>query len=252
MTDVQYIESVFKSVFSFDRNVKLCITFQRFDADWNEFVDLEIGDEINHKDKLKAIVSPLLSNIENSSVSAITPSPASPSPCYSDINAVLSQVLDSDDDLPPVPPSKRSGKRHSIVIQSDSNDSGDEEMKSDSMGPYKRIKSENDCAGTCMSSGLFCNDKLSVSSEGSIGKLRKLDKDKDVILPNPFPFPKNFIPAVEVAIRTGEVGKTARNGFLSGVLHAVYSRKRYPSERDFCNISTQIMEQFPNFYSSQV
>ena len=49
MTDVQYIESVFKSVFSFDHNVKLCITFQQSDTDWNEFVDLELGDDINHK-----------------------------------------------------------------------------------------------------------------------------------------------------------------------------------------------------------
>ena len=29
------------------------------------------------------------------------------------------------------------------------------------------------------------------------------------------------------------MAKTAQNGFLSGVLHAVYSRKTYPSERDF-------------------
>lgn len=266
LSDVQYIESVFKSVFSFDRNVKLCITLQRFDTEWNEFVDLEVGDEINHKDKLKAVVSPLLNTTfeaSSVSVSAITPSPSyqipsdSMSPRMSDINALFDEVHEDDDeedgnDIPPTqcPSFKRNNKRPRVIIHSDSNDSGSEERLNES---YKREKVGDDKESIPEGTPkLPFDEKQSLSSEGSISKVKKLDKDKDVVLPYPFPFPKNFPPGVDVAIRTGEVGKSARNRFLSSVLHAVYSYKRYPSERDFCNISTQIMERFPNFYSSQV
>ena len=34
--------------------------FERFNSDWNEFVDLEDMDEICDKDKLKAVVIPIL------------------------------------------------------------------------------------------------------------------------------------------------------------------------------------------------
>ena len=132
MADVQYIESVFKSVFSFDRNVKLCITFQRFHTDLNEFVDLELGDDMNHKNKSKVVVSPLSNNFETSSVSvsAITPSQSDiVSPCLSDREVLLNQACDDQDhnELPPGPPPKRNGKRPSIVIHSDSDNSSSEE-----------------------------------------------------------------------------------------------------------------------------
>ena len=82
MTDIAYLESIFKSLFSFESNVNLCITFQRYDRDWDEFVDLETNDLVNDKDKLKAIVSPILGQPTSSvSVSALSPSLAiTPSP----------------------------------------------------------------------------------------------------------------------------------------------------------------------------
>ena len=63
-SDVHYIESQFKSVFSFGKNVKLQVTFQRFDSEWQEFIDLEEKDIVNNKDKLKAVVLPLLQDPE--------------------------------------------------------------------------------------------------------------------------------------------------------------------------------------------
>ena len=82
MTDIAYLEPIFKSLFSFESNVNLCITFQRYDCDWDEFVDLETNDLVNDKDKLKAIVSPILGQPTSSvSVSALSPSLAiTPSP----------------------------------------------------------------------------------------------------------------------------------------------------------------------------
>ena len=42
--------------------MRLVVTFQRFDNEWNEYVDLEEDEVINDKDKLKVVVSPSLSD----------------------------------------------------------------------------------------------------------------------------------------------------------------------------------------------
>ena len=47
-------EAVMKS-FSFERKAR--IEFQRFNAEWDEYVDLDELDDINHKDKLKVVVT---------------------------------------------------------------------------------------------------------------------------------------------------------------------------------------------------
>lgn len=57
---MDYLRREFLVQFKFEANVKLDVTFQRFDSDWNEFVDLEDADEICDKDKLKAVVTPIL------------------------------------------------------------------------------------------------------------------------------------------------------------------------------------------------
>ena len=49
-----------------------------------------------------------------------------------------------------------------------------------------------------------------------------------------------------------EDDRLARNSFISSILHSVYQYKKYPIERDYCNLSSQIMKQFPAFFSSQV
>ena len=58
--DVKRLEKEFRKEFKFDSNVRLIITFQRFDRDWEEFVDLDDECTLLDKDKLKAVVSPIL------------------------------------------------------------------------------------------------------------------------------------------------------------------------------------------------
>ena len=80
----------------------------------------------------------------------------------------------------------------------------------------------------------------STSSQSSImKKVVPVDKDKHVVLPNPFPSPKYLPPVVDQAVRTGEIGKAARNGLLFSVTHAVLQEKRYPNEVDYFNLSRQ-------------
>ena len=60
--DLTYLSNEFLKAFSFDSNVNLKVTFQRYNEDWGEDVDLDESDEIFDKDKLKVIVTPLLSD----------------------------------------------------------------------------------------------------------------------------------------------------------------------------------------------
>ena len=56
--DIEYLRREFLKHFFFEQNVKLQITFQHFDPEWEEYVDLEEDAVVHHKDKLKVIVTP--------------------------------------------------------------------------------------------------------------------------------------------------------------------------------------------------
>ena len=55
-SDLKFLTEVFRREFKFD----LVVTFQRFDSEWGEYIDLEVDSSVCHKDKLKVIVTPLL------------------------------------------------------------------------------------------------------------------------------------------------------------------------------------------------
>ena len=59
--DVEYLRGEFIKAFSFhSRNVNIEITFQKYDGEWDAYVDLEDDSTVDHRDKLKAVVMPLL------------------------------------------------------------------------------------------------------------------------------------------------------------------------------------------------
>ena len=60
LTDVEVLTKSFRTEFKFKANVDVVITFQRFDPYWDETIDLEKESVINNKDKLIAVVTPLL------------------------------------------------------------------------------------------------------------------------------------------------------------------------------------------------
>lgn len=59
---VPYIKKQFLKDFDFAPNVKLRVTLQTFQDDWNEFVDIDDDALISSKEKLKVVVTPLLSS----------------------------------------------------------------------------------------------------------------------------------------------------------------------------------------------
>ena len=58
--ELKFLEKEFRNEFKFESNVNLLITFQHFDGEWDEYVDLDEDCALAHKDKLKAVVSPML------------------------------------------------------------------------------------------------------------------------------------------------------------------------------------------------
>ena len=60
MSDVSFLDLEFRKEFAVEANVNLVVTFQRFDPQWNETVDLDEAAVINNKDKLTALVTPIL------------------------------------------------------------------------------------------------------------------------------------------------------------------------------------------------
>ena len=59
-SDIAFLETSFRKVFNFDKQVNLAISFQRLDSDFDEPVDLDDGDELCHLDKLNVVVTPVL------------------------------------------------------------------------------------------------------------------------------------------------------------------------------------------------
>ena len=57
-SDIEYLESAFCTEFSFEQTVNLTITFQKFDEDWDEYIDLEADAILQHKDKVKQLFQP--------------------------------------------------------------------------------------------------------------------------------------------------------------------------------------------------
>ena len=57
-----YLTNEFFKSFYFESNVKLQVTFQAFDPEWDDFVDLVEDTMLQRKDKVKVVVTPRLSN----------------------------------------------------------------------------------------------------------------------------------------------------------------------------------------------
>lgn len=59
-SDVAFLSTAFKTEFNFQSNVRLKITFERFDQEWEDFVEVEKNCVLQHKEKLKAVVTSTL------------------------------------------------------------------------------------------------------------------------------------------------------------------------------------------------
>lgn len=74
----------------------------------------------------------------------------------------------------------------------------------------------------------------------------KLANDKHTTtIPNPFPFPKNYPPAVECALHAKIVPQEILNRFLAVTARAIYAIKCYPRSNEYDAIGVQIIQKYP-------
>ena len=57
-TDIAYLKSQFRRLFSYENHVVIDLTFQRYDPDWETYIDLDDDEVVENKEKLKVIVTP--------------------------------------------------------------------------------------------------------------------------------------------------------------------------------------------------
>ena len=60
-TDVVYLKNQFRKLFAYENHVVVNIALQRFDSDWNAFIDMDDDEAVCDRDTLKVIVTPMLS-----------------------------------------------------------------------------------------------------------------------------------------------------------------------------------------------
>ena len=58
-SDLAFLESCFREAFNIEKQVT-AVSFQRFDSEFDELVDLEHGDDVIHLEKLNVVVTPVL------------------------------------------------------------------------------------------------------------------------------------------------------------------------------------------------
>lgn len=68
--NMNYLKQEFLSSFNFSKNIKMAVTFQRYDPEWDDFVDLDDCAVIENKDKLKVVVCPLLADVSSCSTTS--------------------------------------------------------------------------------------------------------------------------------------------------------------------------------------
>ena len=71
-TDLDCIKGQFIKCFSFERNVGLCLSFQRWDDDWEESIEIDDSDIITDKMKIKVVVMPIMNTPVSSDYQVIT------------------------------------------------------------------------------------------------------------------------------------------------------------------------------------
>ncbi len=58
--DIHFLTKKFLEFFNYPTNVKLSITFQRYDDEWKDYVDLDENEIVVDKDKLCVLLYPTL------------------------------------------------------------------------------------------------------------------------------------------------------------------------------------------------
>uniref|UniRef100_A0A1X7T5M6 PB1 domain-containing protein n=1 Tax=Amphimedon queenslandica TaxID=400682 RepID=A0A1X7T5M6_AMPQE len=214
-SDLSFLEKDFRKEFSYQGNIHIKITFQRFNEDWKEYIDLDNDEHVFSMEKLKVIVSPILKTPATTNNSPVNQTPK---------RRRILQDYDSDESLPSLPP---------IVVDTPHMVTPHMETPPIETPP---METSSIIDGTSSASpGVSSSIKK---------KITKTDDDK-IPLPDPFPLPKRYRPEVEKALKAKQMSNKTRSDFLSSVASAILSFKLYPTREDYNCVARSIVKEYP-------
>ena len=179
--DVIYLEKEFKKEFKFQPNINLEISFQRFEKDWDEFVEVDKDCTMNDKEKLKAVVTPLLVTDVSSQSEVCQIIIIIVKKFLQLLSSISPKQIDED-----VPIASVSGTHVSTEIVGNSSDYNNDEQDENDCDSYDHFTTPEQSTSPV-------NVDVDCPSTPK-RKRRKLIKSEDdlIPLPNPFPLPKHF------------------------------------------------------------
>ena len=226
VSDIAHLEKEFIKNFFFDSNVSVSIGFQRYDPEWEEYIELDADTVLSDKEKLKVVVT-----------SRIV------SPASVDVDVSCDVQCGSD-----TPQSTRIPNPLRLEFEEDCSDTLD---AIHSTRHHKRFLDDDDDDET--SKGGNSSETTSIPTVPLKPKKIKVNKDLDdsIPLPSPFPLPKHFAADVELALKAKQMTRETTAKLISSVAGAMLSYKRYPSSQDYFNVAESITKNYPHLKSPQ-
>uniref|UniRef100_A0A1X7TXL7 Uncharacterized protein n=1 Tax=Amphimedon queenslandica TaxID=400682 RepID=A0A1X7TXL7_AMPQE len=197
------IEEFQNKFFEGDHNVN--VIFQKFDCDWEEYVNVTMSDDIANKDKLKAIV-------------------------VSQNKDVHISIKETENDSCTPTRSPSHSRKRKLDFQSQ-------------YSPASWEQTILDIAqGLDNTDHIFdIGSDIEVKTKK---KVHKVEEDM-IPLPDPFPLPKHHKSDVEVALKQHKMSSTTRRQFISDVASTILGYKRYPTKEDYTNVARTIISTQP-------
>ena len=253
-SDLAFLEKEFRKLFLYEDNISISVSFHRFSADWEDYVELEGDESINDKDKLKVVVTPKLVS------SGLVEDSTSSTPCGTVPVKLYPRRLTDEDSS-----EKRSGLFVPIQPSTSLTASWSMDNVSEPPSPCQSCDVSDveplPMPRTRKRPRMF-EEELAIEdvpeceggtdeSEGIkhvlVKKKRVARKsEEDVVpLPDPFPLPKHYGTEVEAALKAKKFTDVSRQAFIGKVASAMLCFKCYPTREDYSNVGWTVIQTYP-------
>lgn len=238
-SDLHYLQRCCLERFNFSvgSNVRIIVTLQKYDSDWDSYIDLDENYVADNRDKLKLIVSPALTDAASSTTTSAMEEVSGNwlyATQYGELVTVNFQV--DQQDLGSVPLAESDGelnlvhtaKRRKWHDQFEDQDEGrtvGEEVQSSSQDAVEVLPP--------------------VLSVAKSKKASSRELESHLHLPDPFPLPQNFRSDVEVALKAGQMTRETNKSFFSFLAGSILNFKRYPTKEELTRVATEVIRKYP-------
>ena len=239
-SDLSFLSAECLKSFSFDSHVNVGLTFQKYDADWDSFVDLEDDYIASHKDKLKMVAIPVLQDCSPCQEPSFGNAEVSIGGLHLEYFVVTIIAVNVVSNLQ----FETSSATRSGVYTSTSDCSS---LQSGT--PHRRRLCHDDDDDMSVPQGKRLQMIVPVEEESSICSLSSglleavTHKVPEQPLPDPSPLPTNFRPDVEHALRSKQMTKEANRALMSSIAGTMFTFKKYPT-KEYTRVALDVIREY--------